>query len=118
MMSDFVKASRRWSTAHQASEYDRLEASCGSAASLEHDGLIAAGACAANRPKNRYSDTIPRDAGRVVLHHPSKDSTDFVNASHLCLPAAPDFRIIGAQGPLHPDYFGADTCGEHASIAV
>jgi protein tyrosine phosphatase len=84
----------------------------------DHDGMIASGEVVAgilpeNIEKNRYSNICPYDARRVVLRRRCDDaassSTDYINASHVELPAV---RAIASQGPTHPQWHGPDTTGD------
>jgi protein tyrosine phosphatase len=70
-------------------------------------GEVLAGATPINLDKNRYGNICPYDARRVVLRRPGP--SDYINASHI---EVPHVRAIAAQGPTHPDWYGADTTGD------
>lgn len=61
----------------------------------------------------QYSNIFPLDANRVVLKTSGEGpGTDYINATHVVLPALKGERLIAAQAPMHPAYHGPDTCGD------
>mmetsp|Transcript_44257 Transcript_44257/g.140831 ORF Transcript_44257/g.140831 Transcript_44257/m.140831 type:complete len:348 (-) Transcript_44257:91-1134(-) len=75
-----------------------------------HKEMANAGVCTvalASIEKNRYSNIFPYDRELVRL-----EGGQYINASHITFPRAPEVMYIATQAPLHPDYHGPDTTPE------